>query len=874
MEYPVISNYGFVVLKSKLKNEQIIKLKRDLNVTPHSTFGNFKAKYFKVYYETKTQYVLPIYYAINELNLTEYTVDFKESDPVDLKGKDIITLRPNQIECFNTCIQEFDKPFGGGIINMSTGGGKCHGINTPIIMYDGSIKMIQDINVGEFLMGDDSSKRTVLSLARGNEELFEIKPIKGDSYIVNKSHILSLKNVINLYDCKSSYCIKWFCLKDKKVKCKSLLKKKYTYEQVLEFKNNIKKEFGIVDINLQEYLKLTKSQKHILKGYKVPINFPVKQVPLDPYMIGFWLGDGTNACAQITTQDSIILHYFRKNLKSLNLMLSHNNKYSYNITNNRKPIYKGTCNLCNIILENKYRDYYFCTEICCKIYKKGIFNKTLQDYNLINNKHIPDIYKYNSRENRLKLLAGLIDSDGNLKKNGGFEFSQKNEKLMDDVVYLCRSLGFSCYKNIKKTSWTYKGIKKYGTTFIICISGSGIEQIPTLCIRKQSAPRKQKKDVLCYGFNVIPKDLGNYYGFELDSNKRYMLGDFSVTHNTATAIKIISNLPYKTLVVVNKVELMEQWKRELKKFIPGIKIGIIQGSKFEYENVDIVLGMLQTITLKKELCPIDFSWSNMLIIDEIHNVGSEVFSKILFKVRPRYVFGLTATLERKDKLEKIIKWYVGDIIYSNINEELKQSTEIHLYTYTGESSVEKLLYDNTTKAVAEMITNIGNDNQRSNLIISILNNLLNANSSRNILVISDRISQLKYIYSKLEPGTAGLFIGSMKNEELEKTKEKRVILATFGIANEGFSLEKLNCLVFATPRSSIVQAIGRIYRKKHEITPIIVDIIDDFSIFKSQQYKRKKIYKESIDNYVFVYKNSTEIKEEIKELSEFAFLDI
>jgi intein/homing endonuclease len=88
---------------------------------------------------------------------------------------------------------------------------------------------------------------------------------------------------------------------------------------------------------------------------------------------------------------------------------------------------------------------------------------TLRNLDLLQNKHIPLIYKCNSRENRLKLLAGLIDSDGHLIKNGGFEFTQKNERLMDDVIYLARSLGFSCDKKIKNTSWTYKGEKKTGT---------------------------------------------------------------------------------------------------------------------------------------------------------------------------------------------------------------------------------------------------------------------------------------------------------------------------------------------------------------------------------------------------------------------------
>jgi intein/homing endonuclease len=111
---------------------------------------------------------------------------------------------------------------------------------------------------------------------------------------------------------------------------------------------------------------------------------------------------------------------------------------------------------------------------------------------MLNNKHIPNLYKYNSRENRLKLLAGLIDSDGWYDTIGScFEFTQKNETLMDDVIYLCRSLGFACYKSSKKTSWKYKGVKNEGTAFRITISGSGLDEIPTVIPRKRANPRRQ-----------------------------------------------------------------------------------------------------------------------------------------------------------------------------------------------------------------------------------------------------------------------------------------------------------------------------------------------------------------------------------------------
>lgn len=326
---------------------------------------------------------------------------------------------------------------------------------------------------------------------------------------------------------------------------------------------------------------------------------------------------------------------------------------------------------------------------------------------------------------------------------------------------------------------------------------------------------------------------------------------------TIVSLKLISQSKRKTLVIVNKKELLDQWKREITKWLPGARIGIIQGAKFEYKNCDIVLGMLQTISIKEQLTAIDFNWVSTCIFDECHNISTEIFSKVMFKIRPRFIFGLTATLERKDRLEKIIKWYMGDILYDGTSKELKQSTEVHVIKYYGASSVQKQLRDGTA-AVATMLTNIANDKERNDKIIELLRHHLEANVDRNILVISDRIAQLKYINKAIGNINSGLFIGSMKSVELEKTKEKRIILGTYPLVNEGFNLPKLNCLLFATPRSSITQAIGRIYRKTHTVTPIIIDVFDDFSIFKGQHYKRRKIYKSCIKDCVILYKNLNE----------------
>jgi hypothetical protein len=401
--------------------------------------------------------------------------------------------------------------FGYGL----SGSGKCMKIDTPIIMYDGSIKKIQDIQVGDLLMGDDSTARRVFSLARGRDTMYEVTNVKGESYTVNSEHILSLKYTgrkqLKDRPDRHSFILHWFNKEkigfDSKTFSYKNRNKEDVEKEAKEYTEKVKDDL-YVDIPIKRYLSLSNHFKDFLKGYKVPIEFPHRDLEIDPYMIGFWLGDGTTSHPEITTQDSTIIKYFKENLQQYKCYLQYegnksNNELKYRINGN------GTG--CNYFLN------------------------ILKKYNLINNKHIPHIYKCNSREQRLKLLAGILDADGSYdRKKRTFEFSQslEHEQIMDDVIYLCRSLGFACYKNKKKTSWTYLGVKNYGEAWRISITGEGIEQIPTLCPRKKALPRRQIKDVLVSGIKVkeLPED--DYYGFEIDGNHHYLLGNFTVTHNT------------------------------------------------------------------------------------------------------------------------------------------------------------------------------------------------------------------------------------------------------------------------------------------------------------------------------------------------------
>jgi len=373
----------------------------------------------------------------------------------------------------------------------SVGTGKCHAKDTNILMHDGTIKKVQDIVVGDLLMGDDSKPRTVLSLAQGEDEMYDIVPTKGDKYTVNSEHVLVLKynssSITYLPKRQPNLPYKASFIDKYTLKVKSKAFK--TKEEADDFINTIPEQDKIVEIEVKDLLNLSPSLQKELKGIRSGVEFPDKSVPLDPYFLGIWLGDGSSRTSKIITADKEILDYVTKEVAK---------------------------------------------------------------YNLVNNKHIPHDYLVNSRENRLKLLAGLLDTDGYYCKKG-FEITQKSDALADSILFLARSLGFAAYK----------GEKKEGVYNRIFISGN-FEDLPTLLPRKQATERSQDKDVLVTGINVQHIGKGQYYGFTLDGNNRYLLGDFTITHNTCTAIATASStfepMGYSIIYVTRYTLKGDVWK--------------------------------------------------------------------------------------------------------------------------------------------------------------------------------------------------------------------------------------------------------------------------------------------------------------------------
>lgn len=371
--------------------------------------------------------------------------------------------------------------------------------DTLILMADGSIKRIDSIQEAEYVMGPNYTSKQVIGKSCIVGTTVKITPNKGYSFICSDTNMLSLTGtkpflIMLKPDRILRYEIHYSFRGQPKTRAFS------TLEESQEFSDSLPKDIFIMSIN--EYVHRSKTHRRACFLYHMGMNFPEQNVPMDPYILGYWLGDGASACPQITTADFEVVDYYSEKLPEYNLKLSKQQKsISYTIIVD-KPIKKK---------------------------ERNTFMTFIKNFNLLNNKHIPDLYKLNSRQVRLEVLAGLIDSDGHYdKKNKCLEISQKRVKLSDDIEYLCYSLGFMITRKPTFKSCKYKNEKKYGLYQRMVIFGDGVEEIPTKIARKKIEQRQIKKRATCFKFEVEPCGEDICYGIKVEGEPELLSGEFLV----------------------------------------------------------------------------------------------------------------------------------------------------------------------------------------------------------------------------------------------------------------------------------------------------------------------------------------------------------
>ena len=650
----------------------------------------------------------------------------------------------------------------------------CHAKGSKILMYDGSIKNVEDIKVGDELVGDDGNKRTVLEIHRGVDKLYEITPIKGEPFVVNGGHILSL------------------------------------------YKTNEGKNFPscmprIDEISVEEYINTSKNYKHLHKLRKPSfVNFGNEDKSvIEPYFLGLYLGDGCSINGiDITSQ--------RKEVEDF--LYSFATKYNMKVRKATKPNnLASTYSLSNIRVSRTNPN-----PITIFLDELGLTGLTSAF------KFIPIHYKTASKSDRMELLAGLLDTDSYYDSNKNtYEYCTKSEQLADDVIFLCRSLGFFCgTKAVKIVN---------GETYYRMVITGELDTIPTKVQIRKGKPRSQKKSVLVTGFSVKYLGRGNYYGFTIDGNHLYCDGQFFIHHNSGKSLviaDIASRLEGHTLVFQPSKEILEQ--NYLKLCSYGILDCSIYSASFGRKEISrITFATIGSVVNHPEL----FQHFKNIIIDECHLVNpKEGMYKSFLSMLKCKVLGLTATpyrLSSSRDFGSMLKFITRTrpCVFSEVIYQVQISTlldmgylsKLNYYPMNPVGWNELNLKVNTTgadytdKSVVKEYERI----DFYGFLVNIVQRLMNPKSGvkrKGILVFTRFLKEAERLTWSV-PGTAIVSGETPKKEReriLEAFKSGEIpVVANVGVLTTGFDYPELDTIVMARPTMSLAlwyQIVGRAIR--------------------------------------------------------------
>lgn len=316
---------------------------------------------------------------------------------------------------------------------------------------------------------------------------------------------------------------------------------------------------------------------------------------------------------------------------------------------------------------------------------------------------------------------------------------------------------------------------------------------------------------------------------------------------TWCAMQVIQLIGRKTLIVVTKEDLRDQWI-EAAQAVLGLKskeIGIVQGKRCEHVGTKIMIGMVQSLSSFGAYPPAAWKGIGLTIFDEVHRVASNHFSNTCWILPSKLRWGLSATPERQDGKEELIKGNIGPVRVVTSQMALvprvyRVRTEVEFPKWMAKS-LKPGRTMHASKAIAE-------DMRRNYFIARFVKKAYDAN--RHIVVFSDIKAHLDWIrIACIKAGIPGKdvahYVGGLTKQERETAKKKRVILATYAFTAEATNIPWLDTLVFATPKSNVVQITGRILRewegKRH---PVVLDLIDPHWIFQRYGDKRLEWYTE------------------------------
>lgn len=534
------------------------------------------------------------------------------------------------------------------------GAGRCLGKGTKVLMVDGTLKAVEKICIGDLLMGPDSKSRKVLSVTKGVGKLYRVDQAGGGmSYTVNDRHILSLQKSHTQYyrSDRGKYA------------------DRYVYEK------------DIVNIPVQDWIRKSQKWKGHFFGYKAGlIKFGALEgeVGIDPYFLGMWLGDGTSRELRLTVHkdDWQIINYCRDYVEKFDLGTSVCTKVGVEAYDVGFP---------------KRKDNY--TNALWDVFKK---------YGLDNDKHIPEEYQIETEENRLALLAGLIDSDGYCHNNG-YEFCNTNKEIAFGVKRLADFLGFKTSLRTKRPN----GRDRISLAYLVSINGS-TWRIPSLLPRKKiyEVDTNKNKNPLLMSITVTSIGTGEFFGFELDKDHLFILEDGTVTHNSwgcARALLILGTT--RPLRVLCARELQNSIAESVHKLLADQVKALELESFYEVQADKIIgangttfvfAGIKNNTTKIKSYEGVDYCW-----VEEANKVSRASWGILLPTIRKEVKTGGVITFQSE--------------IWMTFNPELETD-----YTYQrfvlqadpAQSIVQKMTYADNPWFPDVLRTEMENDKKR------------------------------------------------------------------------------------------------------------------------------------------------------------------
>jgi superfamily II DNA or RNA helicase len=843
-----LSYRGYGVRKSELTDTELEKLKSTLTVQPFCN-GAAQQNSFKVYTESSKKIYVPKSYGLAAFGKPE---EDNLGDGVDIAITFAGELRKEQLEPVEAYIKAAKDPeYMGGIINLVCGQGKCLAWGTLVLMADGTQCYVQDVQVGDHLMGDDSTPRRVVSTCHGREKMYRIVEVSADTaYTVNESHILSLIDV----------------------------------------------ETGqLVDVSLKDYLSLSTDRRKHLWGYRVPVEWGAyvdSPTPFQTYAHGFDFG---------TALSSAIREINERPQMSAWMMVTSRAA--------RLALVQGVFDACGV--RNDTADtitFPYDADLEYVLRSLGLKLQTPWGASLVISASKLD------KMTREGWIPSAIDlayrisveelSEGNYY---GFELDGPNRRfLLGDfivthntvcalyiITILRKKTLIVVHKDFLLNQWKERIDQFLPSARVGLIKGKicDTEDKDIVIGSLQSLSMKDYDPEIfsdmgmivvdeCLPYHQLVATVAGpmYIG---DIVKLWQVGtptpaviaydelkmsfvEANVTHawertRTQPLVRLkFKGAPDLVCTEGHKILTSRGYMRAHEIEV-GDALAVKWGDGQEFSNVTEVVDKLEE--------PVDTGMVYDLEVDRFHNfvctdtdgragvvvhnchrTGAEVFSRVYRKINTRYSLGLSATVNRKDGLTKVFKWHIGDIVYKGAKR--KDTVRVRLIDYKDVSpaySKEWVMFTGKPNT-SRMINNICDFLPRTAFIVDTLKEVLVKEPERKVLILSDRRKHLETFKELLDAEGIenGFYYGGMKPAELKESEGRQVLLATFAFCAEGLDVARLDTLILASPKSDIIQSVGRILREKEQNrlhVPLVIDIVDNFSLFPCQAKKRIKYYK-------------------------------